>query len=109
MAMQPVLYVDVDDTLVRTVGSKRVAITHMVKLVRELSTRAELYCWSRGGAEYAREIAIELELRECFKAFLPKPDGLLDDVAVEQWVGPQLHPAECNGLTADEVLQKLQR
>lgn len=107
--MKPVLYVDIDDTLVRTVSSKRIPISHVVKLVRELSGHAELYCWSRGGAEYAREIALELELKECFQAFLPKPDGYVDDVAIGAWAGPQFHPSDCQGLTVDELLAKLKR
>lgn len=107
--MKPVLYVDIDDTLVRTVSSKRIPIDHTVRLVRELSTHAELYCWSRGGAEYAREIAIELEVKDCFAAFLPKPDGYVDDVSIAEWAGPQFHPNDVRGLTVDELLAKLKR
>lgn len=107
--MKPVIYVDVDDTLVRTVGSKRMAIDHMVRLVRELAAHAELYCWSRGGAAYAREIAVELGVEDCFVAFLPKPDGYVDDIAIAEWAGAQLHPNEARGLSVNEVMMKLRR
>jgi hypothetical protein len=105
----PILYVDVDDTLVRSVGgSKRLPIAHMVALVRELKERgAQLYCWSTGGAAYARESAEEVGVADCFEAFLPKPHLLLDDVRLRDWRALQLHPMECAGRTADEVLELL--
>ncbi len=106
----PVIYVDVDDTLVRSFGSKRMPMGHMVSLVRSLKARgAQLYCWSSGGAAYARSAAAEVGLEECFEAFLPKPHLLLDDVQVGSWRLAQLHPAECSSLTADEVFTKLSR
>ena len=106
----PVIYVDVDDTLVRSFGSKRVPITSMIELVRALAERgAALYCWSSGGAEYARATAEELGLDDCFQAFLPKPHLLLDDVQVNGWRLTELHPAECSSLTADEVLATFRR
>lgn len=107
--MKPVVYIDIDNTLVRAVSPNRVPIDHMVKLVRELSAHAELYCWSRGGAEYAREISLELELKDCFVAFLPKPDGYLDDVAITEWAGPQFHPNDVRDLSVDDLLAKLKR
>jgi hypothetical protein len=104
----PVIYVDIDDTLVRSFGSKRMPMTHMVALVRSLKERgAQLYCWSSGGAAYARSAAEELGLSNCFEAFLPKPRLLLDDVQVGSWNLAWLHPSECSSLTADEVLARL--
>ncbi len=42
-----VVYVDVDDTLIRTVGSKRIPVSHVTEHVRMLAKAgAELYCWS---------------------------------------------------------------
>ena len=38
-----------------------------------------LYCWSRGGGDYARDVATSLGISGCFVAFLPKPDVCLDD------------------------------
>ncbi|XXF79483.1 HAD family hydrolase [Myxococcaceae bacterium GXIMD 01537] len=106
----PVIYVDIDDTLVRSFGSKRMPMLHMMALVRDLRARgARLYCWSSGGADYARASAEEVGLGGCFEAFLPKPRLLLDDVLVDQWRLAQLHPSECSSLTADEVLARLSR
>ena len=49
-----VVYVDVDDTLVRSAGTKRMPIPSVVAHVKELAKAdAELYCWSTAGAEYA--------------------------------------------------------
>ncbi len=47
----PVVFVDIDDTLVRSVGSRRMPMTGMVTLVRSLRAHgAELTCGSSGGA-----------------------------------------------------------
>jgi phosphoglycolate phosphatase-like HAD superfamily hydrolase len=110
MVQQPiaVVYVDVDDTLVRSFGSKRMPMASMIALVRALKQRgALLYCWSSGGGEYARMAAAEVGLDDCFEAFLPKPHVLLDDVHVGRWKLLQLHPAECASMTPDEVLERL--
>jgi phosphoserine phosphatase len=104
----PIIYVDIDDTLVRSFGSKRIPMGHMVALVRSLKERgAQLYCWSTGGAAYARATAEELGVADCFEAFLPKPHLLLDDVELGGWKLVQLHPSECSSLTAEEVLARL--
>jgi len=110
MSSAPVIYVDIDDTLVRSFGSKRMPMGAMVALVRSLKERgAALYCWSSGGAAYARSAAEEVGLGDCFEAFLPKPHLLLDDVSVSKWRLLELHPAECSSLTADEVLDRMRR
>lgn len=81
-----------------------------VKLVRALRVHgATLYLWSRGGATYAEEVAKELRIDDCFTAFLPKPDLLLDDASVEDWSAVELHPAECSGITVEEVVARLKR
>ncbi len=47
-----VIHVDVDDTLVRSFGSKRIPMGAMVAQVRALhASGATLYCWSTGGEE----------------------------------------------------------
>lgn len=108
--MGTAIYVDVDDTLIRSVGTKRVPLPHMVSLVRRLfESGATLYCWSTGGAVYARSSAEEVGLVDCFAAFLPKPHVLLDDVRLDQWKLTQLHPAECSSLGAEDVLAKVKR
>jgi hypothetical protein len=81
-----VAYVDVDDTLVRSFGSKRIPMTEMVNHVLALARGGVvLYAWSSGGGEYAREAARELGLEACFTAFLPKPNVIIDDQAVGDW------------------------
>ncbi|MEZ0231010.1 MAG: DUF705 domain-containing protein [Planctomycetota bacterium] len=89
-----VVFVDVDDTLVRSYGTKRIPMTEVVDHVRKVSAQgAVLYCWSSGGAEYAKQSAVELGLEECFVGFLPKPHVMIDDQPAAEWkrfvhVGP---------------------
>jgi predicted HAD superfamily phosphohydrolase YqeG len=100
----PVIYVDVDDTLVRSVGTKRIPIPAVVAHVRALKEQgADLYCWSSGGAEYARASAEELGIADCFSAFLPKPHALIDDQEIGDWRGLKtVHPTACAGMTATD-------
>jgi len=95
--LKRIVYVDVDDTLVRTVGTKRIPIPKVIEQVRSLhASGADLYCWSTGGAIYARHIATELGIADCFTAFLPKPHLMIDDLPVAEWrTCTQLHPANC--------------
>jgi hypothetical protein len=80
------IFVDIDDTLVRSVGTKRIPIPAVVKAVRALHAEgAVLYAWSSGGADYARESSAELGIHDCFVGFLPKPDVVLDDQAPSEW------------------------
>jgi phosphoserine phosphatase len=86
MSEGTIVYVDVDDTLVRSVGSKRIPIPAVVRYVRQLSdSGAVLYCWSSGGAEYAKSVASDLGIDKCFTGYLPKPTVLLDDQAPAEW------------------------
>jgi phosphoglycolate phosphatase-like HAD superfamily hydrolase len=81
-----VVYVDVDDTLVRTVGTKRVPIPAVIDRVRTLHAAGNtLYLWSGGGAEYARTTVKELGISHCFIAFLSKPTHILDDQHISEW------------------------
>lgn len=103
-----VIYVDIDDTLVRSFGSKRIPMTEMVALIPRLRERgATLFCWSSGGASYARSSAEELGIADCFTAFLPKPQLLIDDVAVHKWKLTELHPNECRSMTVEELFDRL--
>lgn len=80
------IFVDVDDTLIRSIGTKRVPMPAVVAQVRALhASGATLYLWSSGGADYARESAGELGIAGCFVGFLPKPDVYIDDQAVHEW------------------------
>src|SRR4051794_8178020 len=84
-----IVFVDVDDTLVRSGGSKRFPIAALVDRVRALKQAgATLYCWSTGGAEYARVSAREVGLEDCFVSFLPKPTIMIDERRLCRCVRP---------------------
>ena len=85
--MKPrVVFVDVDDTLIRSFGTKRMPMASVVSSIRALhQDGAVLYLWSSGGGEYARESAVELGIESCFVAFLPKPDVYIDDQSFDEW------------------------
>lgn len=104
-----VVYVDIDDTLIRSFGTRRMPIPSAVQHVRDLHAQgAVLYCWSSGGADYAQESAAEVGLEGYFVAFLPKPDVLLDDLAVGEWRRLlNVHPTECMGQSVDTYRQQL--
>ena len=93
-ARAEIVFVDVDDTLLRSAGSKRIPITPVASRGAALKEAgATLYCWSTGGAEYAREVARELGLEHCVVAFLPKPTIMLDDQApAERRLCRHVHP-----------------
>jgi hydroxymethylpyrimidine pyrophosphatase-like HAD family hydrolase len=81
-----IVFVDVDDTLIRSVGAKRIPMPAVVEQVRELKKQgAMLYLWSSGGAAYAESSAKELGLTDCFIGFLPKPHTYIDDQPVNEW------------------------
>ena len=103
-----IIYVDVDDTLVRSFGSKQIAMSATQEYVRKLhAAGATLYCWSSGGAEYAKNYAEKAGLADCFIAYLPKPQVLLDDMLIQDWELLQLHPNQCRSQPGDELLQQL--
>ncbi|WP_374347377.1 DUF705 domain-containing protein [Chitinimonas sp.] len=84
--MQRIVYVDIDDTLVRSVGSKRIPMPAVVAQVKRLHAEgAILYLWSSGGADYCRQTAMELGLGDLFAGFLPKPTGYIDDQPMAEW------------------------
>lgn len=93
-----VIFVDVDDTLVRSVGTRRIPMPAVIAQVRRLHLAGvTLYLWSSGGADYCREVAAELGLSDCFAAFLPKPDLYIDDQPIADWRDCQhLYPAQAD-------------
>ena len=103
------VYVDVDDTLVRSIGNKRIPMPAVVKHVRSLFEEGvELYLWSTGGADYARATARELGIEECFRAFLPKPQIMIDDQELKDWrVLLEVQPGSCSGETAATYFARL--
>jgi phosphoserine phosphatase len=105
--MSKIIYIDVDDTFVRSFGSKRVSIVHIIELIKKLKEAgATLYCWSSGGAEYAKSSAEEFGIADCFTVFLAKPELMIDDMPLSKWRLTELHPAECYGASIEELLNK---
>jgi len=104
-----IVFVDVDDTLVRTVGTKRIPMVSTIEHVRRLKAEGvQLFCWSAGGADYAREVAIDFHLADCFIAFLPKPHVMIDDQPPVEWSRTRLiHPASCTGHSATNYCELL--
>lgn len=102
-----IVYVDVDDTLVRSVGSKRVPMTGVIEHIRKLKADgATLYLWSAGGADYCRSTAVELGIEDCFEAFLPKPRIMIDDQEVKDWVFcTTFHPSTCVGKRLEDYFK----
>jgi hypothetical protein len=81
-----IVYVDVDDTLIRSAGSKRLPIPNAVARVRKLKMEGATLClWSTAGADYARATAEELRLTDCFTGYLPKPTVVIDDQPIQEW------------------------
>jgi hypothetical protein len=99
-----VVFVDVDDTLVRSYGTKRIPMTEVVEHVLKLKREGVvLYCWSSGGAEYAEQSAHELGLAECFVGFLPKPHVMIDDQPAEEWKRfVHVGPWSCSSMDVEE-------
>ena len=84
--MQRIVYFDIDDTLVRSVGQKRIPMPAVIAQVRRLKEAgAVLFLWSSGGAEYCRATAVELGIENCFSGFLPKPTVYVDDQPMQEW------------------------
>lgn len=105
MTFRKVVFVDVDDTLVRSFGAKRIPISAMVERVRELHLNGiDLYCWSSGGAEYARNTAVELGIEEAFRGFLPKPNLLIDGQHPSDWRFGVMHPNEAASRVIAELV-----
>lgn len=104
-----VVYVDVDDTLVRSVGAKRIPIKCVIDHVQQLYREgAKLYCWSSAGADYARTAAEELEIAGCFLDFLPKPNILIDDQRLDEWrLCREIHPMGVSSKRADDYWEEI--
>jgi len=103
------IFVDVDDTFVRSFGAKRIPMPAVIAHIKDIyAAGATLYCWSSGGARYAQESAEEFGIAACFTAFLPKPDILLDDRTLAEWRRLEaVHPNECVSMSLDDYRAKL--
>lgn len=95
---QKVVFVDIDDTLVRSAGTKRIPMPAVIAQVRQLHEQGViLFLWSSGGSDYAESTAKELGIHECFSGFLPKPDAYIDDQPVREWkYCEHIHPSKAN-------------
>ena len=106
-----VAYVDVDDTLVRSTGTTRIPMPAAIEHVRHLhASGVLLFCWSAGGADYARGSAQELGIEDLFQSFLPKPHVLIDDQPPSAW--PRFVVTLPHGLaskTVDDHIMALSR
>jgi hypothetical protein len=102
------IYVDVDDTFVRSAGTKRIPMPSFIQHIRKLKEQeAILYCWSSGGADYARQSAEEFGVADCFVAFLPKPNVMIDDQSFTEWQYlKSVHPTACEGQTLEDYRRK---
>lgn len=98
------IYVNVDETLVRNYGAKQIPIPAVIKHVEVLHSRgAILYCWSSGGAGYAREVARALGIEYALEAFLPKPHVLVDDMKLANWrFLKEVHPNSCGRYSLED-------
>lgn len=97
--MKKIVFVDVDDTLVRSAGTKRIPAPAVIARVRSLKDEgAEVFLWSSGGADYCRASAAELGLTDCIDGYLPKPTVYIDDQPVEEWRDCRhVYPLNANG------------
>ena len=99
-----VVYIDVDDTLTRSAGTKVMPVPAVVEHAKELArSGAAVYCWSTAGAEYARRTAQRLGIEDCFVGFLPKPNVLIDDQEPNAWKRfTVVHPLSVSGRSLGE-------
>jgi len=97
------IYIDVDETFLRNYGAKQIAIPSVIKHIKDLKDAgATLYCWSSGGAEYAKSSAKKFGIESCFLGFLPKPNVAIDDMPFSKWRNLlEIHPNMCPKNTID--------
>ncbi len=106
------VYVDVDETLMRHYGTRQIPIPSVIKQVKALYKQgAELYCWSSMGAAYARQAAESCGVAQCFQAFLPKPQIIVDDQQPKAWRKIlHVHPSQCSSqTTVEEYREELKK
>jgi len=104
-------FIDVDDTFVRSYGSKRIPIPATIEHLKYLHSQGvELYCWSSGGSDYARKSAKEFNIENIFAGFLPKPQVMIDDMNTNEWRNLiQVHPNSCSSKQLDDYLEELKK
>jgi len=89
----PVVYFDVDDTLI-TYGSysDRPKPTTLGILYRLHNLGCKIYIWSHGGALHAEQVAKDLGISSICQAFLDKPHIYVDDMLFENFVDMLIKP-----------------
>jgi len=94
------VFVDVDDTLVRSVGSKIIPLPKVIDKVRLLAARGyRIFVWSSGGATYSERISKDLGIAGIVSGYFCKPAFVIDDQPVENWPATRMiHP-----LNIDEI------
>jgi len=104
------IFVDVDDTFVRSIGTSLLPIPAMIEHLKTLKKQgANIYCWSSGGADYAQKSAAEFGIADIFTAFLPKPQVLIDDQNINDWKRLiQVHPFSCTQQTLENYQMELE-
>jgi len=104
-----IVYVDVDGTLVRNCGTRQEPIAEVVEHLRRIhSEGVKLYCWSSGGAAYARECAELAGVEDLFETFLPKPRAMIDDTYVADWpFCVAVHPSWCANKSWEDYLDPM--
>ena len=81
-----IIFIDIDDTLVRTYGLKRIPIGKTIQAIfRFHKEGSEIYLWSNGGSDYCKKTAKELGIDKCITGFLPKPTLYIDDMPTSDW------------------------
>ena len=100
-----VIYVDVEETLLH--GTPPAPAAGVVPRLRELHAHgAQLYLWSRRGAEHARRAAEAAGVAEVFLAFLPKPQLVVDGEALEDWNVSEVHPMALGSVRLADLLRE---
>ena len=98
-----IIYVDVDDTLVRSFGSKQIAMTATQNYVRQLK---------QAGATLSAELTTPGEWPArpgwptAFLLIFPNRRFCWTSL-VQDWELQQLHPNECRSNAGDGLLEKL--
>lgn len=102
------LYSDVDDTLlchnlsdfpaeervlIECNGREFLGVPHRKNinlLIKFYKLGYDVYVWSKTGESWAKAVVEKLGLSPYVKACLSKPDFLLDDRGVEEWMGERI-------------------
>ena len=90
------VFVDVDDTLIRSVGSKIIPNTRVIEKVRMLHQKGmTIIVWSTAGSEYAKRISENIGISEIISFYFTKPQYIIDDQEIDKWLNTKvIHPLQ---------------